>query len=60
MKHFQEQIPLYGEQVLVNLIDWKKAEGELEINLRNLCEEANMKEITYLPFDFHQECAKMR
>ena len=60
MKHFQEQIPLYGEQVIVNLIDQKKAEGELELNLRNLWEEASMKEITYLAFDFHKECAKMR
>ncbi len=60
MKHFREQIPLYGEQVIVNLIDQKRSQGELEVNLRNLANEADLHEVRYVAFDFHKECAKMR
>lgn len=47
-------------QVLVNLVDQKKAEGELEINFRNLVNEANLSGVHYVAFDFHRECKKMR
>ena len=33
LKHFREQM-LYGEQVIINLIDQKKSQGEMEINLK--------------------------
>ena len=60
MAHFRQQVPLYGEQVMVNLIDQKRAEGELELTLRNLHQEAGLSNVHYVAFDFHKECKKMR
>ena len=60
LAHFREQIPLYGDQVIVNLIDQKGMQGELEVNLRNVANEADLKQVHYVAFDFHKECAKMR
>ena len=60
LAHFKEQIPLYGDQVIVNLIDQKGMQGELEVNLRNVANEADLKQVHYVAFDFHKECAKMR
>jgi hypothetical protein len=60
LRHFKEQIPLYGEQVIVNLIDQKRSQGELEVSLRNLANEADVKQVHYVAFDFHKECAGMR
>ena len=47
-------------QVAVNLIDKKKAEGELEDAFRTLFSECAINGIAYEYFDFHHECAKMR
>ena len=47
-------------QVAVNLIDKKKAEGELEAAFRALFSECAIEGITYEYFDFHHECSKMR
>jgi hypothetical protein len=58
--HFKEQLPIYGEQVMVNLVDQKRAEGEMEVNLRNLVEEANISAVHYVAFDFHTECKNMK
>ena len=44
----------------MNLIDQKKAEGELEINLKNLVKEAGLSAVKYIAFDFHQEVKGMR
>jgi len=59
-KHVQEQIRLYGQQVIINLVDQKGAEGRLEQQLKaivTMCKEPN---VFYEPFDFHAECKKMR
>ena len=60
--HFHEQISLYGEQVIVNLINQVKYEGDLE---KEFCKLVNsismaMDEVHYEAFDFHKECSKMR
>ncbi len=60
LAHFREQVPLYGEQVIVNLIDQKKAEGQLEVELRQLVREADIRGVHYVPFDFHRECKGMK
>ena len=60
LEHFKQQLPLYGEQVLVNLVDHKGAEGELELNFKNLVKEASLSAVRYVAFDFHKECKKMR
>ena len=39
MKLFNDawiQVPLYGRQVIVNLVDQKKAEGRLEASLKSI------------------------
>ena len=56
--HFKEQLPLYGEQVIVNLVNQTGSEGELELNLRNLVREANLSSVHYVGYDFHAECKK--
>ena len=60
--HFHEQISLYGEQVIVNLINQVKYEGDLEKEFRKLVNSISMAmdEVHYEAFDFHKECSKMR
>jgi len=59
-KHFQAQVALYGMQVMVNLVDQKKAEGRLEASLKQIHSQVNNKDVFYEAFDFHKECSKMR
>jgi hypothetical protein len=69
-KHFSEQVTNYGRNVLVNLIDRKGNQKEIGDYFSNLCNElrenkskiyitlANpIKEIDFVWFDFHKECA---
>lgn len=59
--HFREQVNLYGDQVAVNLIDHKKAEGKMEQQFRQLFNLSPIiDQIHYEAFDFHKECSKMR
>ena len=60
VRHFQEQKRLYGQQVIINLIDQKGAEGMLEQQLKNVVLTTKDPNIFYEPFDFHHECRKMR
>merc|ERR1719384_276471 len=59
-RHFQEQKGLYGQQVIINLIDQKGAEGKLEQQLKATSNIVNDKDVHYEAFDFHRECSKMR
>ena len=58
--HFNEQISLYGEQVLINLINQTKYEGELEKVFKKFVNLLGISEVHYEAFDFHKECSKMR
>ena len=58
--HFHEQIDLYGELVLVNLINQKTYEGMLEQTFRDLVAKVALQGVNYEAFDFHKECSKMR
>ena len=58
--HFKEQKELYGQLVLVNLINQKKYEGRLEETFRDLVAQVAMPDVNYEAFDFHKECSKMR
>ncbi|XP_017060093.1 phosphatidylinositol-3-phosphatase SAC1 isoform X1 [Drosophila ficusphila] len=58
--HFNEQIKLYGNNVAVNLVDHKGAEGELEATFARLIRELGNPQVRYESFDFHSECRKMR
>lgn len=58
--HFNDQLRLYGNNVAVNLVDQKGAEGELEATYARLIRELGDKRVRYEAFDFHHECRKMR
>jgi len=59
-KHFKNQVQRYGRQVIVNLVDQKKAEGKLEESFKGFHQQAQNTDIIYEAFDFHKECSKMR
>lgn len=58
--HFNEQISIYGQQILINLIDHRGAEQELERNYHDIVTMLDNNKIKYEAFDFHSECKKMR
>ena len=58
--HFHQQIILYGEQVVINLINQKKYEGQLEQTFRKFVADLAINDVHYEAFDFHKECSKMR
>ncbi|XP_050520427.1 phosphatidylinositol-3-phosphatase SAC1 [Daktulosphaira vitifoliae] len=59
-RHFNEQILLYGQQILINLIDHRGAEQELERKYHDIVNMIDSNKIKYEAFDFHCECKKMR
>jgi len=59
-RHFDQQKKQYGQQVIINLIDQKGAEGRLEQQLKAICNMVRDPDVFYEPFDFHHECRKMR
>lgn len=60
-RHFDDQLSLYGKQVLVNLIDHRGREEVLEKAYREIVAEVtNEQNVRYEAFDFHTECRKMR
>ncbi|XP_054275237.1 phosphatidylinositol-3-phosphatase SAC1 [Macrosteles quadrilineatus] len=60
IKHFEAQIMDYERQVLVNLVDHRGSEGEIEEAYKNMVNRVANPEIRYESFDFHHECRKMR
>ncbi|KAI8376741.1 SacI homology domain-containing protein [Choanephora cucurbitarum] len=58
--HFDEQIRLYGPQILVNLINKKGYELPMGQAYARTVEQLNDPRIYYTHFDFHSECSKMR
>lgn len=59
-KHFEAQVMLYGRQIILNLVDQKRAEGNLERAFRTFVQQINNPNVRYEAFDFHAECKKMR
>lgn len=62
-KHFAQQVELYGENYLVNLVN----QSGYEKPVKDAYEEAVQslppalaKDVKYIYFDFHHECSKMR
>ena len=58
-KHFAEQINIYNQQHLVNLLDNKGNERMLSENYKLQVDECGLA-ISYTHFDFHKECSKLR
>lgn len=63
MKHFTEQVELYGTNYCVNLVNQsgyeKPVKDAYESAINNLPAPLNEK-VKYIYFDFHHECRKMR
>ncbi|XP_075238131.1 phosphatidylinositol-3-phosphatase SAC1 [Lycorma delicatula] len=59
-KHFDTQVIDYGRQIVVNLVDHRGSEGELEEAYKDMVNRVNNNNVRYESFDFHAECRKMR
>ncbi|KAI0281599.1 SacI homology domain-containing protein [Russula aff. rugulosa BPL654] len=59
-RHLQEQVALYGDQSLVNLVDQKGYEKPIKEAYEHNVEKANISQVKYQYFDFHNECKHMR
>jgi uncharacterized protein YlbG (UPF0298 family) len=63
IKHFQQQIDLYGDNYCVNLVNHSGYEAPIkkafESTIDSLPKSIKSK-VNYIYFDFHHECSKMR
>lgn len=62
-KHFEEQVALYGENFLVNLVNQSGYEKPVKDAYQKAVEflpAALAPQVHYIYFDFHHECRKMR
>ncbi|OCH96696.1 hypothetical protein OBBRIDRAFT_830093 [Obba rivulosa] len=59
-KHLQEQVQLYGESALVNLVNQKGHERPIKEAYEKYVTEASVPKTRYEYFDFHNECKNMR
>ncbi|ORX99166.1 hypothetical protein K493DRAFT_1669 [Basidiobolus meristosporus CBS 931.73] len=59
-KHFDRQIELYGDQIVVSLINKKGYEAPMGLTFEDRIKEMNNSHVRYVHFDFHHECRKMR
>ncbi|KII93715.1 hypothetical protein PLICRDRAFT_88051 [Plicaturopsis crispa FD-325 SS-3] len=58
--HLQEQISIYGEQTLVNLVNQKGYEKPVKEAYERYASQVNLPRVRYEYFDFHNECKHMR
>uniref|UniRef100_A0A6Q2YFF3 SAC domain-containing protein n=1 Tax=Esox lucius TaxID=8010 RepID=A0A6Q2YFF3_ESOLU len=59
-RHFDSQIIIYGKQVILNLIDQKGSEKQLEMSFAKMASSLGNGMVKYIAFDFHKECSRMR
>ncbi|ORX50742.1 Phosphatidylinositide phosphatase SAC1 [Piromyces finnis] len=59
-KHFQDQRNRYGGQIILNLINKHGYELHIGNEFAKQVEDLHDDRITYVHFDFHKECSKMR
>lgn len=62
-KHFKEQVELYGENYLVNLVNQSGYEEPVKLAYEKAVEALPSSigsHVKYIYFDFHHECRKMR
>ncbi|KAG2173935.1 hypothetical protein INT44_000048 [Umbelopsis vinacea] len=58
--HFKDQVATYGPQILVNLVNKKGYEYPLAQAYSQGVIKTGDPNLTYIHFDFHHECRKMR
>ena len=59
-KHFDEQVRLYGDNILVNLVNQTGHEKPIKLAFEDLIRRMGLDRVKYVYFDFHHECSKMR
>jgi len=59
-RHLQEQVSIYGEQSLVSLVNQKGYEQPVKDAYERAVNEAEVTDVKYQYFDFHNECKHMR
>ncbi|KAL4068253.1 SacI homology domain-containing protein [Scleroderma yunnanense] len=58
--HLQEQVSLYGEQCLINLVNQKGYEQPVKEAYEHTISQIELPDLKYQYFDFHNECKHMR
>jgi hypothetical protein len=59
-QHFDQQIALYGENFLVNLVNSKGYESPVKSAYENIVEALNDPNLHYVYFDYHHECKNLK
>ncbi|CCD23918.1 phosphatidylinositol-3-phosphatase SAC1 NDAI_0C02580 [Naumovozyma dairenensis CBS 421] len=59
-KHFNQQIELYGDNYLVNLVNQSGHEKPVKDAYENVVKQIGNDKLHYIYFDFHHECRKMK
>lgn len=62
-RHFEDQVKLYGDIFCVNLVNLSGYEEPVKLAYEKAVEalpDSLKKHVTYIYFDFHHECRKMR
>ncbi|CCF58173.1 hypothetical protein KAFR_0E00190 [Kazachstania africana CBS 2517] len=58
--HFDQQVSLYGDNYLVNLVNQKGHELPIKNSYETVVEELQNPKVHYTYFDFHHECRNMK
>ncbi|EMR08639.1 hypothetical protein PNEG_03115 [Pneumocystis murina B123] len=58
--HFDKQIRIYGDQIIVNLVNQHGREYNIKAAYEEIIKILSDPKIKYFYFDFHQECKKTR
>ena len=59
-KHLEQQVAVYGGNILVNLVNQTGHEKPVKLAFEELVSKLGMDKVKYVYFDFHSECKKMR
>ena len=59
-KHFDQQVELYGDNYLVNLVNQKGYEMPVKKGYEDAVKFLHNPKLHYIYFDFHHECRKMQ
>ncbi|GAA5859366.1 hypothetical protein JCM5353_004677 [Sporobolomyces roseus] len=59
-RHFNQQISLYGSQILVNLVNQKGYEKPVKEAYERALDALKNDRLNYVYFDFHHECKGLR
>jgi hypothetical protein len=59
-RHFEQQISLYGSQILINLVNQKGYEKPVKEAYEKALQGLKNDRLNYVYFDFHHECKGLR